>query len=540
MVGRNLATSSGYMGQAALDRSTRVDRSRDPLYNQSKMYSELYRMLGWLHPQPENRLLFSFTLLGAHVTAAHRDPKSFFEECLLGIAYPNPVVEARNDFRLRPFACILRTMLEMEGVLSRDEMIVGPLCLEDDRDKAIYNGMIALLRRIRGKANRLASAIDDVSGRRGISTVTMGNYTRFPLAALSWTGWTTKDRLRVYGRPVVFHVLTDEGKRLARRVSDSVDLRAADIAKLRPEIREALIKLGFYGMLERAGFDVGPLVTELQRHKATVSKQFAVLNSAGPPPLLFSPFQEILYTELQPLLPSGLGTAATSVSGKTLTTRAGAVAPAQVPAVAANVQLATQGGTGNADWNKPEVQRLVSEFQAVSTRCAGDISKVVDYFMEKHRDATKTEFYPLVANLFCILGFSCEASRVGVNYQRADAFITHTTKSIPIEIKSPTEERNISIKGVRQALENKIILLSRKSAPTTPQTSSFVVGYFPPNKRAEVAALISDIHNAYHICVGVIDFRSLTTLAAIAVLQKKFPKKSQLEELCGLINVPNT
>ena len=30
----NLATSSGYMGKEAIARSTRKDRSRDPLYNQ--------------------------------------------------------------------------------------------------------------------------------------------------------------------------------------------------------------------------------------------------------------------------------------------------------------------------------------------------------------------------------------------------------------------------------------------------------------------------------------------------------------------------
>ena len=46
LVERNLATSSGFMGQEALTRSTREDRSRDPLYNQSKMYAELFRMLG--------------------------------------------------------------------------------------------------------------------------------------------------------------------------------------------------------------------------------------------------------------------------------------------------------------------------------------------------------------------------------------------------------------------------------------------------------------------------------------------------------------
>lgn len=52
-----------------------------------------------------------------------------------------------------------------------------------------------------------------------------------------------------------------------------------------------------------------------------------------------------------------------------------------------------------------------------------------------------------------------------------------------VEIKSPTEEMHISVKAIRQALENKIILLSRKTYITTNKCSTYAVGYFPPNDR---------------------------------------------------------
>ena len=42
-----------------------------------------------------------------------------------------------------------------------------------------------------------------------------------------------------------------------------------------------------------------------------------------------------------------------------------------------------------------------------------------------------------------------------------DAYVKVNSVDIPIEIKSPTEEEFLSTKAVRQALENKIILLSR-------------------------------------------------------------------------------
>ena len=63
LISRNQVTSQGAAGEEALRRSTRADRSRDPLYNQLKMYAECYRMLGWIHPNSK-KLLFNFTLLG--------------------------------------------------------------------------------------------------------------------------------------------------------------------------------------------------------------------------------------------------------------------------------------------------------------------------------------------------------------------------------------------------------------------------------------------------------------------------------------------
>ena len=146
-----------------------------------------------------------------------------------------------------------------------------------------------------------------------------------------------------------------------------------------------------------------------------------------------------------------------------------------------------------------------------------DIHAAADEVVARFENANKGEFYPTVAELLCALGYNCEVSRGGVNYQRWDAFINHPTDSVPVEIKSPGEERFISVKGVRQALENKVILLSRKAAPTKVQTTSLVVGFLPPNDRAEVAGLIGDVYSAFGVTIGVVDFRSLALMAASAV-----------------------
>lgn len=123
IVKANLATSSGFVGDEAIARSTRKDRSRDPLYNQSKMYAELFRSMGWLHPTDDRSLNFTFTLLGEQIVAAHRFWQPLFQECVIGIVYPSRVLDVKGDYDLRPFATILRVMRRVSNRISRDEMI---------------------------------------------------------------------------------------------------------------------------------------------------------------------------------------------------------------------------------------------------------------------------------------------------------------------------------------------------------------------------------------------------------------------------------
>jgi squalene cyclase len=109
--------------------------------------------------------------------------------------------------------------------------------------------------------------------------------------------------------------------------------------------------------------------------------------------------------------------------------------------------------------------------------------------------------------------------------------------SLPIEIKSPTEELNISVKAVRQALENKVILLSRKSYVTDWNSSTIAVGYNPPNDRAEVSRLITDIRNTFNIHVGIIDFGSLLKLAVATVRGDGCSHIDEIRKLEGMIDV---
>ena len=95
----------------------------------------------------------------------------------------------------------------------------------------------------------------------------------------------------------------------------------------------------------------------------------------------------------------------------------------------------------------------------------------------------------------------------------------------------------MSTKGIRQALENKVILLSRKTYKTEKAVSSLVVCYKLPNSRAEVNDLISAIKAVFDVKIGVLDFESLLTICCNIVLNNKAIDRNEIEELEGLINV---
>lgn len=120
------------------------------------------------------------------------------------------------------------------------------------------------------------------------------------------------------------------------------------------------------------------------------------------------------------------------------------------------------------------------------------------------------EFYEVVGDILEEIGFKkVSVTREGDTNNRMDAIIIDDNRTIPIEIKSPKEIEYINIKSVRQALENKIVLLSRKFYSTEKDVTSLAIGYNYPNDRSGVYELIDDIFETFKIKVGIISFSTL-------------------------------
>lgn len=496
MLERNNVSSQGAFGDEALRRSTRSDRSRDPLYNQSKMYAELFRTLGWIQ-STTGALRFSFSWLGEHA-ARTPDPKPLTLECLIGMAYPNDVLGVQGDQSVRVFSAILATAAALGGGITRDEMIVGPLSLRDDRDEKAFDSMIARLKRCRTERGRMEAEIAALSESRKISHVTMGNYTRFPIAAVQWAGWCAKTSRSML-------TLTGEGRAALDRLSKLNDFRTSDYKSLPEAAKAPMMRLSAHLMLARAGFDVSSARSGMDEDRTALE----ALGVATAPDPLFSPFQQIARSEVNAAFPH-LDDNSRGATAKTRQVSATA-RPGRTSAKARVLFTATGQIAAKDSETSDVVRELLADFAAT-----GSAAGAVEAFAARHAADNQADFYPLVAALFRIVGFECRISRRGVNYDRADAMIIDDEHSIPIEIKSPGEETELSVKAIRQAVENKVILLSRRMFHTAPATTTLAVGFNPPNERSEVRELIEDVYRAYGFNVGVLDIRSLAALALAA------------------------
>lgn len=128
-------------------------------------------------------------------------------------------------------------------------------------------------------------------------------------------------------------------------------------------------------------------------------------------------------------------------------------------------------------------------------------------------EAMNFEFYDIIGLILKHIGFkNAHVSRGGDVNNRMDAIIIDDENSIPIEIKSPGESKEINIKSIRQACENKVIILSRRFYNTTNDTTSLAIAFSYPPERSDVYELIDDIKNAYNFNIGIIDIDDLLSL----------------------------
>jgi len=519
LVSNGLINSSGAVGIEALLRGANKDLSRDKSYNQCKMYAELYRSLGWIQSNGK-ALWYNFTLLGDHIANATIDRKKIVEQCFLGMEYPTSLIDVNGSYIIRPFATILKTMNQLNGVLSRDEIIIGPLSINDDTDLKLFNSMCDELKELRESKINFDKKFTSSLVKRKISKVTAHNYTRLPLGALKWLDWAqpSKDSSN-YSTKQNTYKLTEHGRKVTSSLANMLDIRVRDLDNKNIDA-DSLIYHSFYKALTASGFDTSLLANKLTKAKDKVTADF------GTPNILFSPFQAVRKDILSKVFKIK------KINKK----RVGIYSPDRLLATDVNKSLQDELKTTLVT-NKKDVNYKNEFYESVisllKTHTQGETVSILKDSFITH---TKDEFYPLIGNIFSSIGIICDIPPHGVNSRRWDAILLSNDDSIPIEIKSPTEEMNLSVKAIRQALENKIILQSRKSEKNKWSTCTLAIGFELPSKRAEVLELINDIKKIYDINIAVFGIEYLLKIAVNCISENTKIEFSELINKNGILN----
>jgi len=528
----NLMASSGFTGDAALSLGANKDRSRDKTYNNAKMFAEIYRLLGLISTVNNVSSNYRFTFIGEHMVVPNADKKAIVEQCILGMNNPNKIMDVSYDESVRFFSCVLLAMNELGGYICRDEMILGPMCVNDNSPDE-FSKMISYIKSLRGNFAKLQSEVEklakSLSGNKkdGMTVTSVQNCTRFPISVLKYCEWVESENTNIYGRSVRFMKLTEHGRKTVALLKTMKDVRLEDYESATSMQKRALIRLGAYQMLARAKFDLSSVEKEVKEAEESCKDLLEGKN------LLFSPYQTVEYSVANQAL-----NITVAQSDSTTINRVMPYANALIRKLGnVNQNVAVEKETSiNSKLATKDTEEYIAHIKELY-KTTKNIDKLVQIVVEEHRKDKKTEFYPLIETVFRIIGVDCHKSRDGVNGERWDAMIRDSARSIPIEIKSPTEEEHISIKAIRQALENKIILLSRKTYITTDECSTYAVGYYPPNDRAEVADLIDSIKETYGYSIAVFDIGSLIKVTVNMILFGKGIDINKLYELEGIVNV---
>ncbi|MCI8659179.1 MAG: hypothetical protein HFG54_02870 [Lachnospiraceae bacterium] len=529
----NLMASSGFTGDAGRLLGANKNKSRDKTYNNAKMFAEIYRLLGLISVVNHVSSNYRFTYIGEHMVAPGANKKAIIEQCVLGVNNPNQIIDVSYKESVRFFSCVLLTMNRLDGMICRDEMILGPMNVNDN-SPAEFDKMIQYIKGIRGNYEQLQGELENLAKslqdnkKEGMAVESMQNCTRFPISVLKYCDWAESVNTKIYGKSIRFMQLTKHGYDTVNRLKRMQDIRLVDYEKSTNSQKQAMIRLGVYQMLARANFNLAPVENELRKDEKELQD---ILKGKE---ILFSPYQTLELSVVNKALNIILEKDCNGATGKKRTH----VAKIFAKAMSGNLQKVTIDKAVHLkeDFITDDVIAFVEHIHELYKK-EKNIQKLTKQMVEEHIADKKAEFYPLVETLFRIIGVDCHKSRDGVNGERWDGMIRDPQKSIPIEIKSPTEELYLSIKAIRQALENKIILLSRGTYKTDITCSSYAVGFYLPNNRAEVSELIRNIKDTYGYRIAVFGIESLIHVAINIVLFGKGIDTSRLYGLEGIINV---
>ena len=158
-----------------------------------------------------------------------------------------------------------------------------------------------------------------------------------------------------------------------------------------------------------------------------------------------------------------------------------------------------------------------------------DVRDIASHLCAKYQYADKNDFYPFVHALLNIIGLECKGE-----ISRYDAYCVYKGHVIPVEIKSYTETHAYNAKGVRQAIENKILSYDESKTDDI-NYASLLIGYEHPDNDTEIRCLIDQAYDKFQIRVIACDLLSLSLMATRRILEQKVLDFEQILTRHGIL-----
>ena len=290
-------------------------------------------------------------------------------------------------------------------------------------------------------------------------------------------------------------ILTSKGYDTVASIEKSYNLRGENI-DLKKESSKFLTDIALLCMFRRANFEVEK---DLSNYEEILEK---IKNETGKEDFLFSPYQFFSGQELKMVLPQYIMDIGTEHRDfETIS---------NIDIHSFKTEAVVESKKSSLTKNEQTSRMLAKRLNDSN----GNTENAIKKFVNDISTMKQTDFYPLIADL---LGFifnrDAFAPSAGNNNMRYDVMIPDDKYSIPVEVKSPTEEEMLSVKAIRQALENKVLLLARKPYSTIFDVSSIACGYKVPNDRSDVYKLIEEVYETYKINISILDVETLIKAA---------------------------
>ena len=383
-----LMTAYGYAGDAALSLSDTDDTSRNSTLMNAKMYAEVFRLLGWIASKGKSSYPLVFTYIGEHA-AITENVLPIYEQCVLGINNPQEIMGVKYTEKVRFFKTALFTMVDLNNVIYKHELCLGPMCI-DDLDNKQYSDMIAALKKLRGSYRRLTAAYSALCDELGVKETLPDNSTRLPIAFMKTCGWVETERRSDLYAPKSLECLriTTHGMEVANSLKSMKDIRLDEYRKCSKEEKDALIRLGIFAMLKRSGYDVSPVAEQIKEDTNLCSE---ILQGKE---ILFSPYQTLRCTEVEAAL-GIVRKAGTKV-------KTSAVVPEIERTDSLINQLPLSVPAQSVNSEDAEIKEFKDEISEIK-RVVHTNDKVVQRIFESRITATQTSFYPFIAMLFRVI-----------------------------------------------------------------------------------------------------------------------------------------